>query len=212
MFSKRYKALPQETKKLKNDTIENLIGTVKKNCTTNFDESIDVNFQLNLRQKKSETNLRTIINLPVGNNKKIKVAVICEFLTRYKKQQKAKPKKRAIQLEWLPEPKIDQKKERKDYERKYVSKFTKLQKTKLKIAALEQKLRLSQIEVEEPKIDRKKERKDYENEFLARYKKQQKAKPKKNVSKLLTPEPKTDRKKERKEYEKEYLSRLKNNL
>ena len=78
MISKRYKALPQETKKLKNDTIENLIGTVKKNCTTNFDESIDVNFQLNLRQKKSETNLRTIINLPVGNNKKIKVAVICE--------------------------------------------------------------------------------------------------------------------------------------
>jgi hypothetical protein len=64
----------------------------------------------------------------------------------------------------------------------------------------------------EPKIDRKKERKDYEKEFLTRYKKQQKAKPKKNVSKLLTPEPKTDRKKERKEYEKEYLSRLKNNL
>ena len=78
MISKRYKALTQEIKKLKHDTIENLIGTVKKNCTTNFDESIDVNFQLNLRQKKSETNLRTIINLPVGNNKKIKVAVICE--------------------------------------------------------------------------------------------------------------------------------------
>jgi len=58
----------------------------------------------------------------------------------------------------------------------------------------------------------KKESEDYEKEFLARYKKQQKAKPKKNVSKLLTPEPKTDRKKERKDYEKEYLSRLKNNL
>jgi len=58
----------------------------------------------------------------------------------------------------------NKKKERKDYERKYVSKFTKLQKTKLKIAALEQKLRLSQIELEEPKTDRKKERKDYEKE------------------------------------------------
>ena len=64
----------------------------------------------------------------------------------------------------------------------------------------------------EPKQDIKKERKDYEKEFLTRYKKQQKAKPKKNVSKLLTPEPKIDRKKERKKYEKEYLSRLKNNL
>jgi len=132
-----------------------------------------------------------------------------QYLSRYKEP---KPKKRAIQLEWEPEPKQDIKKERKDYEREYVSKFTKLQKTKLKIAALEQKLRLSQIELEEPKTDRKKERKDYENEFLTRYRKQEKAKPKKNVSKLLMPEPKTDRKKERKEYEKEYLSRLKNNL
>ena len=78
MISKRYKALPQETKKLKQDTIENLLRIVKKNCTTKFDESIDVNFQLNIKQKKSEINIRTILNLPVGKNKKIKVAVICE--------------------------------------------------------------------------------------------------------------------------------------
>ena len=78
MISKRYKALPQETKKLKYDTIENLLKTVKKNCTTKFDESIDVNFQLNLKQKKNEVNIRTVLNLPVGKNKKIKVAVICE--------------------------------------------------------------------------------------------------------------------------------------
>ena len=78
MISKRYKALPQQTKKLKYDTIENLLGTVKKNCTTKFDESIDVNFQLNLKQKKNEVNIRTVLNLPVGKNKKIKVAVICE--------------------------------------------------------------------------------------------------------------------------------------
>ena len=78
MISKRYKALTQETKKLKHDTIENLLKTVKKNCTTKFDESIDVNFQLNLKQKKNEVNIRTVLNLPVGKNKKIKVAVICE--------------------------------------------------------------------------------------------------------------------------------------
>ena len=78
MISKRYKALSQETKKLKQDTIENLLRIVKKNCTTKFDESIDVNFQLNIKQKKSEINIRTILNLPVGKNKKIKVAVICE--------------------------------------------------------------------------------------------------------------------------------------
>ena len=78
MISKRYKALSQETKKLKQDTIENLLRIVKKNCTTKFDESIDVNFQFNIKQKKSEINIRTILNLPVGKNKKIKVAVICE--------------------------------------------------------------------------------------------------------------------------------------
>jgi large subunit ribosomal protein L1 len=78
MISKRYKALPQETKSLKHDVIKNLLKDVKRNCTTKFDESIDVNFQLNIKQKKIEVNLRTVLNLPVGKNKKIKVAVICE--------------------------------------------------------------------------------------------------------------------------------------
>ena len=55
-----------------------MLGTVKKNCTSKFDESIDVNFQLNLKQKKTAINIRTVLNLPVGKNKKIKVAVICE--------------------------------------------------------------------------------------------------------------------------------------
>ena len=78
MISRRYKALPQETKKLKQETIENLLKIVKKNSTTKFDESIDVNFQLNMKQKKGTVNIRTVLNLPVGKNKKIKVAVICE--------------------------------------------------------------------------------------------------------------------------------------
>ena len=78
MISKRYKDLPKETRKLKPDTINNLLKIVKKNCTTKFDESIDVNFQINKKQKKSEINIRTVLNLPAGTNKKIKVAVICE--------------------------------------------------------------------------------------------------------------------------------------
>jgi hypothetical protein len=78
-------------------------------------------------------------------------------------------------------PKRNIKQERKEYERKYVSNFKKLQKTKLKIAALEQKLRLSQIELEEPKPTIKQKRKEYEKEYITRYTKQQKAKPKKKV-------------------------------
>ena len=78
MISRRYKALPQETKKLKQETIENLLKIVKKNCTTKFDESIDVNFKLNIKQKKGTVNISTVLNLPVWKNKKINVAVICE--------------------------------------------------------------------------------------------------------------------------------------
>ena len=104
-----------------------------------------------------------------------------EFLARYKKQPKAIPVKSKSYLHVPEEPKIDIKKERKDYEREYVSKFKKLQKTKLKITALEQKLRLSQIELEEPKPNIKQKRREYEKEYIARYSKQQKAKPKKKV-------------------------------
>ena len=78
MISKRYKALPQETEKLKYDTIENLLKTIKKNCTTKFDESIDLSLQIYNKQKKNEVNLRTVVNMPSGTGKKIKIAVVCE--------------------------------------------------------------------------------------------------------------------------------------
>ena len=40
MRSKRYKKLPENTKNLQSDKIENLLNDVKSNCTTKFDESI----------------------------------------------------------------------------------------------------------------------------------------------------------------------------
>ena len=105
-----------------------------------------------------------------------------EFLARYNKRQKTRPKgKRSKQLVLELKPKRNIKQERKEYEKKYVSKFKKLHKTKLKIAALEQKLRLSQIELEEPKPSTKQKRREYEKEYITRYSKQQKAKPKKKV-------------------------------
>ena len=76
--SKRYKKLLEVSKGKKSETISEAITKVKKNCTTKFDESIDVSFSLNLKNKKEETNLRTIVNLPNGNGKKIKIAVLCE--------------------------------------------------------------------------------------------------------------------------------------
>jgi len=78
MSSKRFKKLPTDTKKIKADMIEKLLPLIKKNCTAKFDESIDLSFQINNKQKKNEINLRTVINMPGGTGKKIKVAVICE--------------------------------------------------------------------------------------------------------------------------------------
>ena len=76
--SKRFKKLIEISKNKQIETIEEAIKKVKKNCTSKFDESIDVSFALNLKNKKEETNLRTIANLPNGNGKKIKIAVLCE--------------------------------------------------------------------------------------------------------------------------------------
>ena len=78
MTSKRFKKLPEKTKDLVPELIEKLLPDVKKNCTTKFDESIDLSFQVNNKQKKGEVNIRTVVNLPGGTGKKVKVGVVCE--------------------------------------------------------------------------------------------------------------------------------------
>ena len=78
MVSKRYKKLPEKTKDINAETIEKLLPALKKNCTTKFDESLDLSFRINNKQKKSEVNIRTVVNLPGGTGKKVKVAVVCE--------------------------------------------------------------------------------------------------------------------------------------
>ena len=78
MSSKRFKKLPEKTLELPSEMIEKLLPVIKKNCTTKFDESVDLSFQINNKQKKSEINIRTIVNLPGGTGKKVKVAVVCE--------------------------------------------------------------------------------------------------------------------------------------
>ena len=78
MSSKRFKKLPENTNKKESNTINNLISIVKKNCTTKFDESIDLSILINNKQKKNEINIRTAVNLPSGTGKKTKVAVVAE--------------------------------------------------------------------------------------------------------------------------------------
>ena len=78
MTSKRYKKLPEKTSSLKAEKIENLLPIIKKNCTSKFDESIELSIIINNKQKKNEINIRTAVNLPSGSGKKIKVAVVAE--------------------------------------------------------------------------------------------------------------------------------------
>ena len=78
MTSKRYKKLPDKNSNLEAETVEKLLPLVKKNCTTKFDESVDLSLLINNKQKKKEINIRTVVNLPGGSGKKVKIAVVCE--------------------------------------------------------------------------------------------------------------------------------------
>ena len=76
--SKRYKQLLETYGEKKIEKVDDVIKKVKRNCTTKFNESIDVSCFLNLKHKKEEINLRTLVDLPNGNGKKVKLAVLCE--------------------------------------------------------------------------------------------------------------------------------------
>ena len=78
MPSKRFKKLPENTNTLPSESFEKLVSLVKQNCTAKFDESIDLSFQINNKQKKNEINIRAAVNLPGGTGKTVKVAVVCE--------------------------------------------------------------------------------------------------------------------------------------
>ncbi len=77
--SKRYKNLVISTKDKKPESVEKTIDVVKSIANAKFVESIDLSFKLNLKKVKSaESALRTVIELPHGSGKKIKVAVLCD--------------------------------------------------------------------------------------------------------------------------------------
>jgi len=78
-ISKRYKKLFETSSRNEiTKSLEEAIKNVKKNCTTKFNESIDISLNLNLKHKKEELSIRTVVNLPNGNGKKVNVAVLCE--------------------------------------------------------------------------------------------------------------------------------------
>ena len=77
--SKRYKKIREMTKEKEIKNIELAITEIKKIAGTKFNESIDLSFKANIQKiKGQENNIRTVVELPNGNGKKIKVAVLCD--------------------------------------------------------------------------------------------------------------------------------------
>ena len=77
--SKRYEEIKKSIIKDKKIGTKEILEMVKKNCTTKFDESIDISLRINLKQSKGgDFSLRTVVNLPNGSGKKNKLAVLCE--------------------------------------------------------------------------------------------------------------------------------------
>jgi len=75
--SKRYQAIIKGHDKYKELSIIDAIKLLKIKANVKFEESLEVTFFLNIDKSKTDQNLRTVVDLPNGSGKKIKVAVIC---------------------------------------------------------------------------------------------------------------------------------------
>ena len=76
--SKRYKLI--EKKKIKDKlNFDKSLDLIKETCTSKLNESLDLSIIINTKQSKGgDFNLRSVVKLPHGNGKKLKIAVLCE--------------------------------------------------------------------------------------------------------------------------------------
>ena len=70
MSSKRFKKLPKGTSSFSPQTIGKLLPEVKKNCTTKFNESIDLSLQINNKQKKKYNKFKNSYQSSLRNRQK----------------------------------------------------------------------------------------------------------------------------------------------
>lgn len=75
--SKRYRSLVKDFDKNNSLKIEEAVKVIKEKSKAKFVESFDVCFSLTVDKTKPDSVLRTTVDLPNGNGKKIKIAVIC---------------------------------------------------------------------------------------------------------------------------------------
>ena len=75
--SKRYRQIVKGLDQTKSYKIDEAVNLIKERSKVKFIESIDLSINLNLGKDKTDQTLRTTVDLPHGNGKKIRVAVIC---------------------------------------------------------------------------------------------------------------------------------------
>ena len=75
--SKRYREIVKGLDQTKSYKINEAIKLIKERSKVKFIESVDLSINLNLGKDKADQTLRTTVDLPHGNGKKIRVAVIC---------------------------------------------------------------------------------------------------------------------------------------
>ena len=77
--SKRYKKLKEAYKKKDSNKFDMILKELKNGSGVKFDESIDISMKINLKKiKGADNNIRTLIDLPHGNGKKIRVGLLCD--------------------------------------------------------------------------------------------------------------------------------------
>ena len=77
--SKRYKNLKETYKKKESNKFDQVLKELKNGSGVKFVESIDISMKINLKKiKGADNNLRTLIDLPHGNGKKIRVGLLCD--------------------------------------------------------------------------------------------------------------------------------------
>ena len=75
--SKRYRQIIKGLDQTKSYKVDEAIKLIKERSKVKFIESMDLSINLNLGKDKKDQTLRTTVDLPHGNGKKIGVAVIC---------------------------------------------------------------------------------------------------------------------------------------
>ena len=75
--SKRYREIIKGLDQTKSYKIDEAVKLIKETSKVKFIESVDLSINLTLGKDKKDQTLRTTVDLPHGNGKKIRVAVIC---------------------------------------------------------------------------------------------------------------------------------------